>query len=131
MYTSSVLSFLERGIPWHRARQGEAHLLSSLRRISPVERTMRGSDYLLTVELVLGDSLHLSRTFQTAKILNQQVTLWEESPQWLIDCIDQPEEEGQLTCRIFIVNNQNTRENKRGCDCRINQSLAAAAPRSR
>ena len=63
MYTSSVLSFLERGIPWHRARQGEAHLLSSLRRISPVERTMRGSDYLLTVELVLGDSLHLSRTF--------------------------------------------------------------------
>ena len=40
--------------------------------------------------------------------MNQQVTLWEESPQWLIDCIDQPEEEGQLTCRIFIVNNQNT-----------------------
>ena len=108
-----VLAFLERAIPWHRIPTPGTHLISHLRSADPVREATRASDFLLTVELSLGDVTIVSHTGRAAELLDfeaNQIAVTLKTPAWFDEYLAWSlgrVPKTALTCRVFIINNQN------------------------
>ena len=106
-----VLKFFERGIPWHRtARHGNAIPMSQLRPATELHRALRCTDFVLTIELSHNGKPVASHHGAAGSILESfmlPASFNQHFMNYLTLGIEAGWEESQLTCKIYLTNNQN------------------------